>query len=199
MAVPATFVWAPNPQVYANKHYTVANALDNTRAVPLQAASQEMQADIRERFDTKTDPEGNQWDEWSESYKAWFQPEINNIDGLMVRTGALREKASASEAMIVTNDTLFYQTEMLPSHGLAHESGLPDREHPLPQRAFLGFDDESTLKVFGLFSEWFDKSIQLWVTSTGKIAPRHAIRGGGPGGTQFASRASVGRGPIPRF
>jgi hypothetical protein len=197
MAATVSFQWRPDPQVYANKFLTVAEGLDHTRAIPLAAAGGEMADSIRERFDTKTDPEGHDWAPWAESYiNSSALPEVDNIDGILVRTSALREAASNTSAMVVTNDTLFYQTEFLPSYGLAHESGLDDRQTSLPQRSFLGMDDESQLRVYGYFMEWFDRTIDLYVTTTGKIAPRHAIRGASG---MFATRSSVGRGALPRF
>lgn len=198
-----TFEWVPDPKVYANKFLTVADALETTRAVPLAAASEQMQTAIQERFDTKTDPQGVPWPRWSFSYLAsHFAPLLLNLDGILVRTGALRKAAVSTEAMTVTNDTLFYQTELLPNYGLAHDQGLPDRaggwsgRNPLPRRSFLGMDDESALRILGFFSEWFDRSIDLFVTSTGKVAPRHRIRGFGG---MFIPRSAVGKGPLPKF
>ena len=190
-----TFEWVPDPKVYANKFLTVADALDNTRAVPLAAASEQMQAAIRERFDTETDPEGVPWQEWSESY-AKIAEKFSEIGMILQWTGELADAASSTEAMVVTNDTLFYQTPLLPQYGLAHEEGLPSRKPPLPRRSFLGIDDQSAVRILGFFSEWFDRSIDLFVTSTGKVAPRHKIKGGGG---MFIPRSSVGKGPLPRF
>lgn len=187
-----TFTWEPNPAVFARSLEAVAVALEN-RVPPLMAASEELQASIRERFETGTDPEGNAWKEWSESYRpvAEAYPNI----GILRQTDALMEAASSSEATIVTHDTVFYKTTALPSYGLEHESGAEDRSPPLPQRSFLGLSDESVLKVYGLFTEWFDAAISLYPTSTGRIGARHSIRGA----TGFVSRSSVGRGPLPKL
>lgn len=183
-----TFTWEPDPVVLARSIDAVAVALEN-RVPPLQAASEELQADIRYRFDTATDPQGERWEEWSENYRpiAEAYPNI----GILQRTGELAEVASSSEATIVTHDTVFYQTSALPSYGLEHEMG----SEKLPQRSFLGLSDEAALKVLGLFGEWFEGAISLYPTSTGKIGSRHSIRGA----TGFVSRSSVGRGPLPRL
>jgi phage gpG-like protein len=198
MPATVTFEWIPDPKVYANKFMTVADALDNTRAVPLAAASEQMQAAIRDRFDTETDPEGVPWQEWSERY-APIAEAYSEIGKILQWTGELADAASSTEAMVVTNDTLFYQTPMLPSYGLAHDQGISDRGTKgggLPRRSFLGMDDNSALRIMGFFSEWFDRSIDLFITSTGKVAPRHRIRGEG---SRFIPRSAVGRGPLPRF
>jgi hypothetical protein len=166
----------------------VAVALED-RVPPLVAASQEVQADIRYRFDTETDPQGEKWEEWSENYRpiAEAYPNI----GILQRTGDLADVASSSEATIISHDTVFYQTSALPSYGLAHESGLEG----LPQRSFLGLSDEASIKILGLFGEWFEGAISLYPTATGKVGARHSIRGA----TGFVSRSSVGRGPLEKF
>jgi phage gpG-like protein len=182
-----TFTWEPDPAVFAKSINAVALALEN-RAPLLVAASEEMQATIRERFETATDPEGNPWKEWSESYRPYA--EAHNV-GILRQSDALMEAASSSEATVITHDTVFYQTSVLPSYGLEHERG----SDKLPQRAFLGMSDESALKVFGLFGEWFEEAISLYPTSTGKVGARHSIRGA----TGFVSRSSVGKSPLPKF
>jgi phage gpG-like protein len=201
-----TFTWAPNPAQLGASMEAVAAALE-TRLVPMKAASEAMQADIQERFTTETDPSGAPWKPLSFKYimSGWNKTHpppytTRRRTGTTLKdTGKLMEAATSSRAEIVTNNAVFYRTSGLPSYGLAHEFGLPGRASgELPQRSFLGMSDASAALVLGLFAEWFDGSIMLYPTSTGKIAPRHAIRGGGPGGTQFVSRSSVGKGPIPR-
>lgn len=184
-----TFTWNPDPAYFAERLSTVGAALEN-RALPLAIASETMQADIRERFDTETDPSGEPWEDWSETYYpvAEAYPNI----GILQQSGELRDAASSSEAMVVTNDTVFYQTRLLPHYGLAHESGTDQ----LPQRSFLGMSDEAAATVFATFGEWFDNSIDLFTTRKGRIGIRHALRGAGGG---FVSRSSFGKSPLPRF
>lgn len=201
-----TFTWAPNPALLAASVDAVAASL-NTRVVPLAAASEFIQEDIRERFMTETDPDGSPWKPLSDSYVygGWFQKEPpphtqRRKRGTTLKdTMALMEAASSSAAQIVTNDAVFYQTKDLPSHGLAHQFGLDERTPPLPARPFLGMSDASAAKVWALFSEWFDESIRLYPTSTGKVGARHSITATVPGmrGRPFVSRASVGKGPLP--
>jgi phage gpG-like protein len=191
-----TFEWEPDPAVFAQRFYAVAGALED-RAIPLAAASEELQSTIRERFDTQTDPDGVPWKDWSDKYRPVAE-KYPNI-GILQRTGELADVASSSRATVITNDTVFYQTDSLPQYGLAHEAGIPNRGRrggELPKRAFLGLSEAAALKIYGYFSEWFEEAIQLYVTSTGRVAPRHAIHGGGG---LFVSRSSAGRGPLPKF
>lgn len=184
-----SFTWEPDPAIFARSIEAVAVALED-RVPPLIAASEEVQSDIRYRFDTETDPSGDRWEEWSENYRpiAEAYPNI----GILQQTGELADVASSSEATVITHDTVFYKTSALPSYGLEHEFGN-DR---LPQRSFLGVSDEAAIKILGLFGEWFEGAISLYPTATGKIAPRHSIHGAGG---LFVSRSSVGRGALPKF
>ncbi len=195
MTTITNFYWEPDPMVYAQSINNVADALMDRR-VPLAAASEVLQEDIRERFETETDPYGNKWEPWAESYKNYAQIFPNK--GILHQTGALEEAATSSEAVEQTHDSVFYRTEHLPSFGLEHEAGNLDREPPLPQRSFLGLSDEARGVIMANFFEWFDGAINLFVTSRGRIGRRHAITGLVPGmrGRPFIPRASVGRGPL---
>lgn len=148
-----------------------------------------MQADIAERFATETDPQGQPWTPWADSY---VDRALVENAGILHKTGALEAAATSTEATLIRKDTVFYNTGVLPSYGLAHESGLPSRKNELPQRQFLGMSDQSAALIFATFGEWFDRSIQLFVTASGKLSARHSLQG--PGG--FVSRASVGRRPL---
>ena len=187
MAGRITFTWNPDPAVFANRFYAVADALED-RTIPLAAASETMQQDIRDRFLTETAPDGTPWESWSENYRPYAEAYPNQ--GILTQSGALQDAASSPEAMVVTKDTVFYQTTLLPHYGLAHDQGLEG----LPKREFIGMSDEAAMIVMGEFSEWFDRSIDLYATSTGKIGRRHAIRG--PGMTGFLPRSSVGKAPL---
>ena len=183
-----SFYWEPDPSLYAASINAVAGALED-RTAPLVAASEQLQADIRERFETETAPDGTPWEEWSEAYRPYAESYPNT--GILRQSGALYEVATASETVVIRQDTVFYRTNHLPSYGLAHQFGDPGRKDALPARPFLGMSAQSETFIFAAFSEWFDRAIDLYVTPTGKIGRRHALQG--PGG--FISRASAGLGP----
>lgn len=168
-----TFTWEPDPAVLGQSMLAVAGSLADRKA-PLLAASEAVREDIRERFETETDPSGDPWEQWAESYKEHAESYPNK--GILQQSMALVEAASSTEATVVTGDTVFYRTNVLPHYGLAHESGLPDRKHPLPQRSFLGLSAQAASVIFGFFSEWFDGAIALYPTARGKIGRRHSFR-----------------------
>jgi len=192
MAGRVTFTWTPDPALYGAKLQAVAAAIEN-RTLPLAVASETMQGDIRERFETETDPEGNPWEDWADSYRDYAESYPNV--GILRQDQELVDAASSSEAMVISHDAVFYRTDLLPSYGLAHESGLEQRKHPLPKRSFLGMSEEAAAVIFATFAEWFDRSIDLFITSTGRVGMRHALRGAGG----FIPRSSVGKSPLPRI
>lgn len=183
--------WEPDPQVLANKFFSVEAGLRD-RSLPLALAAEQTLVDIRERFATHTAPDGTPWDEWSDSYApvAFSYP---NID-LLRQDDDLYEAVVGSTNMIINNDTVFFQTDM-PEYGVWHQEGRPTRKtrqgtpNPLPQRQFLGLSDQATAAIFVTFSQWFERTLDLFVTTTGRVGQRHAQKGGGPGGTRFVKRS----------
>jgi phage gpG-like protein len=183
-----TFHWVPDPKVHADTFYHQASMFENT-AVPIAAAGGAIRSDIRERFDTETDPWGQRWEDWSKSYTPVAMAYPN--EGILKQSGDLYRAAISTNATIVTDDTVFYETGRLPHYGLAHEEGLPDRERPLPQRAFLGLSPESTTMIYGIFEEWFNDIVRMYPTPGG-VKTRHSFRAVGPGGGFFLSRSAAG-------
>jgi phage gpG-like protein len=173
-----TFQWIPDPKVHAATFAQQASEFANP-AIPIAAAAGAIRHDIRQRFETETDPWGNRWADWSESYTPRAMAYPN--EGILKQSGDLFRVATATTATVVTNDTVFYETGKLPHYGLAHEQGLPFRETPLPQRSFLGISAEAAAVIYGYFGEWFDHIIELYPTSTGKLGRRWAFRAA-PGG-----------------
>jgi phage gpG-like protein len=186
------YEWEPDPIVFADAILTVDTALRNP--APALLMSKELaQEDIRERFLTETDPQGGKWQEWSERYAPIAEAFPN--DGILRQTGELYDAATSDTAFIITQDTVFYQTDM-PERGMWHQEGRWDRKtkggnpSPLPDRPFLGLTEETAQLIFVTFRDWFDHAIDLFETRTGRIGRRHSIRG--PAGT-FIPRAA----PMP--
>jgi morphogenesis family protein len=169
--------WHPDPIVFSDAILTVADALrDPTPA--LLAARDFTQEDIRERFLTETAPDGSPWAQWAESYadRAEAYPNI----GILRQTEELYDEAAGSDAFIVSHDTVFYDSGAMPERGIWHQEGRPERgqgKNPLPARPFLGLSEATRTLIFATFADWFDRSIDLFVTARGRMGRRHAMRG----------------------
>jgi phage gpG-like protein len=185
------YTWNPDPVVLGDAIFAVDAALQN-RALPLALAREQVQSDVRERFETETDPDGEPWQQWADSYADRAQDNA----GILRKTDELYEAAISDEAVVISNDTVFYDSSVLPERGAWHQEGRPARKtkggspNPLPQRQFLGLSDAAVTVIFATFADWFDRAIMLYPTATGIIGRRHAMRGGGG---MFVPRAT----PMP--
>lgn len=187
-----SYTWVPDPIVMAENVLEVERGLKNMQ-LPLRFAAEQTQADIREHFHTETDPDGTSWKDWAESYE---KAAAGNI-GILRKSGDLYDDATSDRAMIVTNDSVFYDTSAMPERGIWHQEGRPDRKtkggspNPLPQRQFLGLSNEAQVLIFATFDDWFDGVTRLFTTSTGKTGRKHALQGvGSTGHKGFIPRSS---------
>jgi hypothetical protein len=182
--------WTPDPIVFGESIMDVANALEGT-IVPLTAARSEVQMDIKERFATRTAPDGSSWDPWKPSYleEAEAFPNI----GMLRQSDVMYQWVTSEEALVVTNDTLFLEVPLLPPS--VKKSGAKRKRSErriyyhqegsgvYPARPFLGMDAETRTFVFATFGEWFNRAVQLFPKKGGGIGQRHQLR----------SPSSVGR------
>lgn len=174
----------------------VAAGLENP-LVPLAEAGEILQADIRQRFETETDPSENPWEPLSWRYIMWKPGQGQRPINPRRRTGTtlkdtkdLMEAATSDDTILIRGDTLFYQLGLLPEYGIAHDTGLEERQNPLPQRQFIGLSEEAKDVIEVSFDQWFIGNINLYPTSTGKLGQRWGFRAK-PGGF-FLPRSSAG-------
>lgn len=174
-----TYHWEPDPAIFAEKILAVdASLRDPTPA--LLASENFVQEDIRDRFLTETAPDGTPWQPWASRYAAYAESFPN--EGILRQTKELYDAATDENSFIVSNDTLFYETTM-PERGVWHQEGRPGRRtrtgaaNPLPARPFLGLSDQTATLIFATFADWFNRSIDLFETTRGRIGRRHSIRG----------------------
>lgn len=188
--------WVPDPVVLGRSMLAVADSLSDA-TLPLAKAAQVYREDIDDRFATETDPDGAPWQYWAESYVEYAENFPNT--GILDQTSELREAATSGRATIISNDTLFYDTTVLPERGIWHQEGRPNRmtrggkPNPLPQRRFLGLSAEAEALITLSFVDWFNDAIALYPTSTGLIGRRHSLRGAGG---RFVPRESIGLGAM---
>lgn len=174
-----SYEWSPDPVVEQMAIFSVAEALRDP-ALPLMLAKERTQEDIVQHFQMESDPSGFPWEDWAESYAPRAQ-EFPNI-GILRRTDELYEQATSDRAFIISNDAVFYDASVIPERGIWHQEGRPLRmtrggaPNPLPKREFLGLSPETETYIMAAFVDWFDNAVDLYVTSRGRLAPRHALR-----------------------
>lgn len=89
---------------------------------------------IQERFETKTDPEGNSWEEWSDSYKKRISKRGGSHSILMGPTARLQEDIDFE----ITHEGIHWGSPL--PYARAHQKGY--KENNLPARPYLGIGEE---------------------------------------------------------
>lgn len=196
-----TFDWVPEPYVLADELFSIAGALEDT-ASPILLSREVAKGDVRDRFVTKTSPDGAAWAPWARDY-----PESRS---LLIRYRVLEGVATSDKAYEVTTDSLFFDFGALPFYGVFHEfgaersagatseTGASTKEflqrakalglevvgdlsgigvNTLPARPFAGLSFEAELRIVEIFDQWFQGAISLGVSPKGKMFARHSKRG----------------------
>lgn len=173
MGAHISYVYEPDPKVFANAMYQTAGALRNPVA-PLLFAAKQMQEEIKASFLSQTSPDGRQWVDWSDKYRPIAEAYPN--EGILRRTTNLYEAAIDEDAFVITGDTLFYDTKGWPystgknriQYGWVHQEG----SNTVEQRQFVGVSVEGNRIILSAFMEWFDNIMAMYVTRTGKLGIR---------------------------
>lgn len=113
--------WIPDPEVEAGVMLQIAGHLENT-ARPMLSAAAIARQDTKERFETETDPEGTEWAELDPDYKA-YKVGQGGDPRILRWTQDLMRAATSPSAWLVMDDSLVFDPSVLPSYGLAHQSG----------------------------------------------------------------------------
>lgn len=195
-----SFEWIPEPEVIAAALIETSEYLED-RSAPLALSRQVAQDDMRERFETKTSPEGAAWAPWAESYAPIAA--ATNVGGLLERTGAMRAAALSEAAYPITKDSVFFDTSNLPFYWIYHQLGASRGAEDewfrsmqaagllkegatatgvnfMPARPFVGTSFEAQLRILEVFDQWFAGAVAVYVTGRGRLGRRHSLRG--PGG-----------------
>lgn len=103
------FVWVPSPEVVSQEIMRISGYLEDMVG-PLRISKQLAREDVARRFRTQTDPEGNPWVEWSESYEPYALR--TNLGRILEQSLSLKEAATLSSAYLVTGNSLFFDTSV---------------------------------------------------------------------------------------
>lgn len=198
--------WIPEPEVVANEMLVTAGRLED-RSSPLALSREVMIGDVRERFESKTDPEGGAWKPWAPSYAA--RPP--DSPSLMIGPEARLMGAATSQGSYpITEDAVFLSTAGWPDYWAAHQFGATRRSggesaqsnieflqrakamglefvegvniegigaNVLPARPYIGPSFEAQLKMLEIFDQWFSGIINTAFTRGGRTVG--AFRGAG--------------------
>ena len=157
--------WEPDPKIIEAKMIEMANAF-NDWVVPMQEAKEIMIRSTRRRFSEENDPSGTPWQPLNDDY--WHDKvEVGGFpDQILVRTDAMRTAATSETAWFVTQNEVLFNVTGLPGdkkgrrYGAAHQAGARTGKGALlPQRAFIGPDDQATLEIEAVFMKHLDDTV----------------------------------------
>lgn len=115
------FDWQPDLDVIETELLEIEGYLKNIEA-PLLLSKGILQNDIRMRFETKVDPDGTPWTQWSQNYAKYR--ELNYPEGgILVRTGELEQAATGEKAFVVSDAGIFFNTAGMPEYWLWNQEG----------------------------------------------------------------------------
>lgn len=109
-----------------------ASAMDISKLLDEIGVEEESQ--IKERFETKEDPEGSSWPDWSDDYRKRVTEKSPGASILMGRESRLQESVSFE----ITNKGIAWGSPMI--YARVHQDGWEDKN--IPARAYLGIGEE---------------------------------------------------------
>lgn len=153
-----TAEWVPEPKQIAQALVQFSEAIEDW-AVPMEDAKYAVRDSVQRRFETQTDPYGVPWQELNPDY---LQDKVaaGYDERILVRKGTMYAEAINSNNY--TANSLSKSIEFDPTafqeafYAGWHQSGLPERTNPLPQRMFIGIDEEAAAEIATIFTEWLD-------------------------------------------
>jgi phage gpG-like protein len=153
-----TAEWVPDPDKIVQALVSFAQAIEDW-SVPLEDSMYAVRDSVRRRFETETDPYGRPWKSLNEKYAA-DKLAAGYDEGILVRTGAMYAEATTISSYNTNplNKTIDFDASTFQEAFYAgwHQAGLPARTNPLPQRMFVGVDEEGAAEIQAIFTEWLD-------------------------------------------
>lgn len=158
----------PDPRVYEVEMLEAAAYLDQVW-IPLEEAKEVIVQDTKNRFDAEVDLNGIPWEPLNDDYLAWKIAQGKPADILKLST-EMYQYVIDPDNYDVAGGQLFFRTAEMPAYGVYHQTGLAERENPLPQRSFFGLSTKAEAEVTAIFERWADGAIRY-------VEPPTEIRG----------------------
>lgn len=140
---------------------------------PLEATRGIIAAGIARRFRSQSDPDGNAWEPWSDSYapKAIREQESGDHKGeILERSLLLRDQATSEYSFHVSADSVFFSFDGLPDYAAVQNfGGSVGKGAVLPQRQYVGIDDDDEQRIYTIFQQWLDYGLRVSGSGRGAL------------------------------
>ena len=125
--------------------------LDGDLSEPMGAVAALLENSTRKRFETKTAPDGSQWEGLSAATKKAKQAKGTFGRGILIDDGLMRRITS-------------YATEQMATVGTAYQYAQYHQEgtSKMPQRAIFGLSDQDRIDIRDTLTDWLQ---ELWSES----------------------------------
>lgn len=115
----------PDPEIVAQRLFTIANHLDDT-SVPMVTAGALVNADIQSNFASESDPDGTPWQGWTDHYEPFA---LAHGSGKKLNLyGHLQGAIGDPGAFFATDEGLFLDTSGLPEYWAWNHFGSSRRK-----------------------------------------------------------------------
>lgn len=199
--------WSPDPKLIEADLLKLAADTENW-AEPLMAAKQAFIYDTELHFETESDPYGMPWTALDEEYLK-YKLAAGYPEEILQRTGSLHAAATSSEAWLITERDILFNSSVLPFYGPYHQAGTTTEEvanvlhklrtgqtismeevgvattgtgrgKNLPRRQFIGADEDTIAEIEAIFIEWLNGLIDYdWPAGRGAMITSIQAFGGG--------------------
>jgi len=174
-------IWEPDPELIAQELFKLANETENW-AEPLAETRAAFIYSTELHFDTQSDPYGQPWWPLDPVYLAKKVGQ-GYPETILERSGDLKRAATSEDAWLIEEHALIFDSSQLPFYGEYHQRGTDEgqraaveryfagedvsaselesrgRGRNLPQRMFIGADEDTILEIEEIFIRWLDRLI----------------------------------------
>lgn len=144
------FEWVENTPETIAYDLALLEGYFEDRVALTEAMKEELISDMREKFETESDPSGSPWQELK-------QPAKDQV-GILRLTEDMFHAAIDESAWTATPTGVFFDTGMLPPYWAFHEqpSGGAQR---IPRREFIGPTIQAQAEVTAIAGAWLDSIV----------------------------------------
>jgi len=168
ISFPATtglrFDWKyPEPAQVNYQLGALEGYLQNTEVLAA-SLKEHLIADMEDRFESETDPDGHPWE-------ALEEPAPTQI-GILRLTEDLRNAAVSEDAWTATPEGVFFDTSVLPDYWVFHEQPEGQGSQRIPRRAFVGASPEAEVEAVMLAETWLEVGLAKVAPRVGRVGSR---------------------------
>ena len=164
----------PEPAFIASQFNSLYLNLSNDLA-PLEESRTLIAQEAGRRFDTEGASDGEPWEAW----KKGRQDPLGH-GTILDLGGYLRDFAESKDTYQIVGHDIMFDPQGMPEYGEYHQRGATSETIPnwkLPARPWAGVSEEMDNKIYGVFQDWFNRTISVVTRPSGAQVIRSKVTG----------------------